>query len=155
VDDLKTWLLKQKQVQNWKTTKATAEAVYALLLNGSNWLSEEKSVTIQLGSTTINSNDVKTEAGTGYFKQTFSAEKVKPEMGNITVSINKSTSQNPSVGSSTSWGAAYWQYFENLDKITAAATPLQLKKKLFVEQASERGPVLKEIKDCIKRNKRR
>lgn len=147
VDDLKTWLLKQKQVQNWKTTKATAEAVYALLLNGSNWLSEEKSVTIQLGSTTINSNDVKTEAGTGYFKQTFSAEKVKPEMGNITVSINKSTSQNPSVGSSTSWGAAYWQYFENLDKITAAATPLQLKKKLFVEQASERGPVLKEIKE--------
>ena len=67
VDDLKTWLLKQKQVQNWKTTKATAEAVYALLLNGSNWLSEEKSVTIQLGSTTINSNDVITEAGTGYF----------------------------------------------------------------------------------------
>ena len=26
VDDLKTWLLKQKQTQNWKTTKATAEA---------------------------------------------------------------------------------------------------------------------------------
>jgi hypothetical protein len=42
VDDLKTWLLKQKQTQNWRTTKATAEACYALLLNGSNWLTEEK-----------------------------------------------------------------------------------------------------------------
>ena len=42
VDDLKTWLLKQKQTQNWKTTKATAEACYALLLGGSNWLTEEK-----------------------------------------------------------------------------------------------------------------
>ena len=35
INDLKTWLLKQKQTQNWRTTKATAEACYALLLGGS------------------------------------------------------------------------------------------------------------------------
>ena len=56
IDDLKTWLLKNKQTNNWKTTKATAEACYALLLQGTDWLSEEKTVTIKLGSTTINSN---------------------------------------------------------------------------------------------------
>lgn len=145
VDDIKTWLLKQKQVQNWKTTKATSEAVYALLLNGSNWLSEEKTVTIQLGSTTISSANQKVEAGTGYFKQAFPAEQVKSSMGNIKVTVNASTSQP--VNQSTSWGAAYWQYFEDLDKITSAATPLQLKKKLFVEQASDRGPVLRELKE--------
>ncbi|MBC7935530.1 MAG: alpha-2-macroglobulin, partial [Rhizobacter sp.] len=143
IDDLKTWLLKQKQTQNWKTTKATAEAVYALLLNGSNWLSEERTVTIQLGNTTINSDAGNSEAGTGYFRQTFSAEKVKPEMGNIKVSMSNAASGS----SSTSWGAAYWQYFEDLDKITSAATPLQLVKKLFVEQASDRGPVLRELKE--------
>lgn len=143
IDDLKTWLLKQKQVQNWKTTKATSEAVYALLLNGSNWLSEERTVTIQLGSTTISSADNKTEAGTGYFKEVFTAEKVKPEMGNIKVTVS-----NPPAGSSnTSWGAAYWQYFEDLDKITSAATPLKLAKKLYIEQASDRGPVLRELKE--------
>ena len=56
IDDLKTWLLKQKQTQNWRTTKATAEACYALLLNGSDWLKEEKEVIINLGGTTIKSS---------------------------------------------------------------------------------------------------
>ena len=40
VDDLKTWLLKNKQTNNWKTTKATAEACYALLLQGTDWLNQ-------------------------------------------------------------------------------------------------------------------
>ena len=142
VDDLKTWLLKQKQVQNWKTTKATSEAVYALLMNGSNWLAEEKTVTIQTGSTVIKSDANNSEAGTGYFKQTFPAEKVKPEMGNIKVTVQPSTP-----GGGSTWGAAYWQYWEDLDKITTAATPLQLKKKLYVEQNSDRGPILRELKD--------
>ncbi|MBA4055682.1 MAG: hypothetical protein C0490_13285, partial [Marivirga sp.] len=31
VEELKVWLLKQKQTQDWKTTKATTEACYALL----------------------------------------------------------------------------------------------------------------------------
>ena len=147
IDDLKTWLLKQKQVQNWKTTKATSEAVYALLLNGSNWLSEERTVSIQVGNTVINSAEQGVEAGTGYFKQSFSAQQVKPGMGNIKVTLNNGTSTPPPGGWGVSWGAAYWQYFEDLDKITSAATPLQVKKKLFVEQASDRGPVLRELKE--------
>jgi uncharacterized protein YfaS (alpha-2-macroglobulin family) len=142
VDDLKTWLLKQKQTQNWKTTKATAEACYALLLNGSNWLAEEKEVTINLGNTLIKSNDRSAEAGTGYFKKRIEGDKVKPEMGNITVNITKSSNQ-----SSTSWGSVYWQYFEDLDKITPAETPLKLKKQLFIEKNSEKGPVLQAISD--------
>lgn len=144
VDDLKTWLLKQKQVQNWKTTKATSEAVYALLMNGSNWLSEEKTITIQLGNTVIKSDASNSEAGTGYFKQSFTAQQVKPEMGNIKVQVTPAAGGNTT---SSTWGAAYWQYWEDLDKITAAATPLQLKKKLFVEKAGDRGPVLQELKD--------
>jgi hypothetical protein len=145
IDDLKTWLLKQKQTQNWKTTRATAEACYALLLYGSNWLSEEKTVTINLGNTVINSSDNHTEAGTGYFKKTIAAEKVKPEMGNI--SVNISISSNQQINTSTSWGSVYWQYFENLDKITSAETPLKIVKKLFIEKNSDRGPVLKALND--------
>lgn len=145
IDDLKTWLLKQKQTQNWKTTKATAEACYALLLGGSNWLAEEKEVTIQLGNTTIKSNDDATEAGTGYFKKTITAEKVNPQMGNISVSISNSTKEKNS--SSTSWGSVYWQYFEDLDKITPSETPIKLVKKLFIEKNSDKGPVLVALQD--------
>jgi uncharacterized protein YfaS (alpha-2-macroglobulin family) len=146
IDDLKTWLLKQKQTQNWKTTKATAEACYALLLNGSNWLSEEKEVTINLGNTLIKSTDNATEAGTGYFKKRIEGDKVKPDMGNITVSVAPSTGK-PLNPSTTSWGSVYWQYFEDLDKITPAETPLKLNKKLFIEKNSDKGPVLVAIGD--------
>ncbi len=150
IDDLKTWLLKQKQTQNWKTTKATAEACYALLLNGSNWLSEEKEVTINVGNSTMKSSDDATEAGTGYFNKRIEGEKVIPEMGNISVTISSLGSRVPplaSGGTGVSWGSVYWQYFENLDKITPAATPLKLVKKLFVERNTDKGPVLDALED--------
>ena len=147
VDDLKTWLFKQKQTQNWKTTKATAEACYALLLGGSNWLAEEKEVSINLGnSILISSKDDATQAGTGYFKKRVDGEKVKAEMGNITVNLNSSTSK-PLNQTSTSWGSVYWQYFEDLDKITSAETPLKLKKQLFKEVNTDKGPSLVAIND--------
>ncbi len=141
VDDLKTWLLKQKQTQNWRTTKATAEACYALLMDGTPWLGDVKEVSITLGSTTISSNEVATESGTGYFKTSIESSKVKPEMGNITVNVKPSEGD----ASSTSWGSVYWQYFEDLDKITPAETPLKLNKKLFIERNSDKGPVLEAI----------
>ena len=149
VDDLKTWLLKQKQTQNWKTTKATAEACYALLLNVSNWLTVDKEVSINLGGTVIKSTDNKTEAGTGYFKKTIEGEKVKAAMGNVSVSIKSADSKVPPPvgGGEAGWGSVYWQYFEDLDKITSAATPLQLTKKLFVEKNTDKGPVLKAVAD--------
>jgi hypothetical protein len=145
VDDMKTWLLKQKQTQNWKTTKATAEACYALLLNGSNWLAAEKDVTINIGNTVIKSTDHTAEAGTGYFKETIPGNKVQQGMGNIHVDI--SAPLNRPASTSPTWGAVYWQYFEDLDKIGTAETPLKLVKKLFIETNSDHGPVLKAVND--------
>jgi hypothetical protein len=159
INDLKTWLLKQKQTQNWGTTKATAEACYALLLNGSNWLAEEKEVDIILGGKSISSlanisasispsgeGQSEVEAGTGYFKKRIEGDKVNANMGNITVNI-KSVTNQPINQSTTSWGAAYWQYFEDLDKITLSETPLKLNKKLFIEKNSDKGTVLQTIND--------
>ncbi len=54
IDDLKTWLLKNKQTNNWKTTKATAEACYALLLEGTRLaIARKEHVTIKLGNTVL------------------------------------------------------------------------------------------------------
>ncbi len=148
VDDLKTWLLKNKQTTNWKTTKATAEACYALLLQGTDWLSQEKTVSIKLGDTTISSIQ-NAEAGTGYFKTRIDGKDVKPEMGNITVSVSSPVNQsiNQPENNLPSWGAVYWQYFENLDKITFSETPLKLSKKLFIEKNTDTGPVLVPVND--------
>ncbi|MGQ0739214.1 MAG: alpha-2-macroglobulin family protein [Bacteroidota bacterium] len=152
VDDLRTWLLKNKQTNNWKTTKATAEACYALLLQGTapiatGGLSNEPMVEIKLGSTTIKSTDAGQEAGTGYFKKTIDGSKVTSQMGNISVKVEDT--QNPPAGGrgAASWGGVYWQYFEDLDKITTASTPLKLSKKLFVEKNTDRGPVITPVNE--------
>ncbi|HEY0676764.1 MAG TPA: alpha-2-macroglobulin family protein [Chitinophagaceae bacterium] len=142
-DALKTWLLKNKQTNNWRTTKATAEACYALLLQGTDWLTAEPVVQIKMGDKTVSSLEQRSEAGSGYFKKVFDGPFVNNSMGNISVNItqpNKPATGKPSI--QTAWGAVYWQYFENLENITPAATPLQLTKKLFIERNTDRGPVL-------------
>lgn len=140
ISDMKTWLLKNKQTNNWHTTKATADACYAMLLGGSNWLASTPEVTIKAGNETISSTTQKGEAGTGYFKQRFNKEEVKPAMGKIEVTLQGSKGQ-------PAWGAVYWQYFEQLDKITPAQTPLKLEKTLYIERNTDKGPVLTAIED--------
>jgi|AntAceMinimDraft_17_1070374.scaffolds.fasta_scaffold00712_4 uncharacterized protein YfaS (alpha-2-macroglobulin family) len=142
-DDLRVWLLKQKQTQDWKTTKATTEAVYALLLRGTDWLATESAIEIMVGDININPKempDVKVEAGTGYFKTSWSSNEIKPKMGNVKV-----TKKDQGV----SWGALYWQYFEQLDKITTHKTPLKLEKQLFKEVQTSSGKVIKPISNNV------
>ncbi|HZI54072.1 MAG TPA: alpha-2-macroglobulin, partial [Chitinophagaceae bacterium] len=148
VDALRTWLLKNKQTNRWESTKATAEACYALLLQGTKWLDNEPAVQIKLGNTTVSSADNKQEAGTGYFKKSFEGKDVKPAMGNISITV-ESSKVSPLGGDleGASFGAVYWQYFDDLDKITTASTPLSLVKKLFVEKNTDRGPVLTPVND--------
>ncbi|AUC20771.1 alpha-2-macroglobulin [Polaribacter sejongensis] len=147
IDNLKIWLLKNKQTNSWKTTKATSEAVYALLLNGTSWIeaSTERSrsvtemVDIKVGDKEINPTkleEVKVEAGTGYFKTSWDGNEITSKMAEVT--INKK-------GEGIAWGGLYWQYFEDLDKITSAETPLKLDKKLFLKVNSDTGKELQEI----------
>ncbi|MBQ0785969.1 MAG: alpha-2-macroglobulin, partial [Oceanihabitans sp.] len=139
IDNLKIWLLKNKQTNRWKTTKATTEAVYALLLQGSDWLSVTDMVDIVIGNEEIDPKkleDVQVEAGTGYFKTSWKGEEITPEMAEVKITKK---------GKGIAWGSLYWQYFEDLDKITTAETPLQLKKKLFLKQNTDLGEALTEV----------
>ncbi len=141
IDNLKIWLLKHKQVNRWKTTKATTEAIYALLLQGSDWISVTDMVNISVGNKKIdpaNLPNVKVEAGTGYFKTSWKGGEITPTMGKVSINAK---------GKTISWGGLYWQYFENLDKITTAKTPLQLNKKIFKKINTDSGKKLIEIKE--------
>jgi len=133
-DAMKLWLLRQKQTQNWPSTRATADACYALLLRGSDWLQPSQPVTVQLGGNTVQPSSL--EAGTGYFKTTFTTAEIKPALGRVNFT-------KPDAG--LAWGALYWQYFEQLDNLTPAATPLSLERQLFREQRTAGGPVLENI----------
>lgn len=136
VDEMKIWLLKQKQTQDWKTTKATVEACYALLLRGTDYLAETHLPEITMGNKRldfIGNPDMKIEAGTGYFKTSWDRNEIDPIMGNIDVT---------NLNNVVSWGALYWQYFEDLDKITPHKTPLVLKKQIYIEEMTDSGKLL-------------
>jgi hypothetical protein len=141
VEQMKTWLLKNKQTNDWETTKATADACYALLMQGDNLIAEEGKVSIRLGDEEIipeKLDGVQKEAGTGYFRYQWHGDAITEDKANISI-----TKSNDGIA----WGAVYWQYFEDLDKITPHKSPLSIEKKLFIKTNSAEGPVLKELKD--------
>jgi hypothetical protein len=110
-----------------------------LLLRGTDLLAEDPGVKINLGNEVIDPQkltDTKVEAGTGYFQVNRDGKEIRPEMGNVTISKSNE---------GVAWGALYWQYFEDLDNITAHATPLKLEKKLFIERILPKGKVLEPI----------
>jgi uncharacterized protein YfaS (alpha-2-macroglobulin family) len=132
VEDCRVWLLKQKQTQDWNTTKATADAIYALLLRGADWLSSTALVEVALAGQWIVPEDV--EAGTGFYEERFVRNEITPDMGHITV---KKTDDG------VSWGSVHWQYLEDMSKVAAyEGTPLQLHKTLYVKKTTSSGPML-------------
>lgn len=132
-------MIKNKQTNRWKSTKATTEAVYAILLPGSDWLSVTDAVEVLVGGEKINPTkleNVKVEACTGYYKTSWNKNEITPKMGEV--QITKKVN-------GFAWGALSWQYFEDLNKITLAETPLKLMKKLFLKKNSDTGEQISEI----------
>jgi hypothetical protein len=158
VDECQVWLLKQKQTQDWKTTKATADAVYALLLRGTDGLASDRLVEVRLGELDVTpqrgANEPASararlapdespviEPGTGFYERRIAAADIEPTFGEITV-----TKRDPGVA----WGGVHWQYLEDLDKISPhEATPLKLNKRLFTKRNTPQGPVLTAVEGPV------
>ncbi len=139
VNEMKIWLLKNKQTNNWKTSKATAEACYAMLLEGDNLIENENKVTINVGKETVNTTEA-SQVGTGYIKKVWQGAEVNQQMAEISVKNS---------GSSITWGGVYWQYFEDLDKITDSDNELEVRKELYIKNNSSTGEKLKLIDDNV------
>jgi uncharacterized protein YfaS (alpha-2-macroglobulin family) len=135
VDEMKIWLLRNKQTTNWKTTKATASACYSLLLQGSNWIESGAASELTIGGQSLLTlkPEIKADAGTGYIKTSWKDEQIKPELGSVKIN---------NTGKVLSWGAIHWQYLEQLDKITSAETQLKLERKYFIQKQTDTGPKL-------------
>lgn len=135
VEDCKVWLLKQKQTQDWKTTKATADAVYALIGRGKNLLDSDSLVEVKLADTIVEPVDV--ERGTGYYEKKFVGSEIRPEMGKVTVT---------KTDEGVSWGGLHWEYLEEIGKVTAhGETPLKLEKELYRRVLTDAGPKLEKV----------
>jgi hypothetical protein len=135
LEEMRLWLLKMKQVQNWKTTKATAYACYALLMGKTNYLAEERPVEIYVGGERVGPGtvqDYSVEPGIGQVSGSWPAEDIRPELADVRVKNRNKVA---------SWGAIYWQYFEEYDQVKVQDnTPLKLKREVFREVMTEAGP---------------
>jgi len=143
IEELQIWLLNNKRKQDWNTTKATTEATYALLLQENDWLSIEGTAKIKIGEEKINTKKLeqsKLEAGTGYFKTSWNTAEITPKMADISI-------KNTSI--ITQFGSYYWQYFEQLDKITNEehTNDIKLHKELFLKKNTDNGPTLTKIEN--------
>ncbi len=134
VEDCKVWLLKQKQTRDWKTTKATADAVYALVRRGDDLLASTKMVEVKLGDLVVRPDKV--EAGTGFYEKAYQGPEVKPQWADITVT---------KTDKGIAWGGVHFQYFEDMSKVTPHKTNLSLEKTLFVNRDTKSGVTIEPV----------
>lgn len=139
LDEMKIWLLRQKQTQRWDSPLSTVDAVYALLCKGSDWLTSSNQVAIQLGDKKVDT--ASGEAGTSYVKQTFAASETTPSMGRAQVALKGNTGFG--------WGALYWQFYQDLKQVKQSGNSLSVSKKLFVEKLQASGKVLIPIENVV------
>lgn len=127
IENLKLWLLKQKQTQAWSSPVATVDAVYALLNKGTNLLESQGDVRITLGNEVLETYaPAKTTVpGLGYIQKTFAGKEIKPNMNTLTVEKRDA---------GVAWGAVFTQYLENIDKVKSVGGMLKVEKKLYREE---------------------
>ena len=126
VEEMKLWLLKQKQTQAWDSPVTTADAVYALLQGGTNLLESQGDVRIVIANEVLETlSPAKTTVpGLGYIKKTFTDKKV--------VDARKVTVEKRDAG--IAWGAVYAQYQEDMSQVKQQGGELNVDKKLYVER---------------------
>ena len=118
IDEMKRWLLKQKQTQTWETPIATADAVYALMATGaSDLLANTGGVEITLGKEVIRTP---ADDAIGYIKKMMSGDVMNIKK----IRVDKE-------GAGMGWGAVYAQYLESMDQISGQGNGLSVSRQLY------------------------
>ncbi len=144
IEQLKIWLLKNKETNRWETTKGTAAAVYALLHTGDDWLGESQLVQAtfpnadkSLYAARISEAENSAEAGTGYYRTQWSAEEITSALGTV-----KLRNRNQTIA----WGGLYYQYLRDIDKVERFSdSPLKIERQIYRRDVGDRGETLTEI----------
>ena len=130
LDELRRWLIRNRQTNSWQTTTATADAVAALLSGkGMELLESSKPVRIELDGKPLEFQGK--EAGTGSLEKNFDPKEVTPGMGKVTM-----TKDEPG----PAWGGLFWSYLEDADRVSQGSpSKLSVKKILLVKGRGSEG----------------
>ena len=140
-DACNVWLLKQKQTQDWTTTAATADAIYALVLGGgADLLAGDALAEVALGGEKVPAENA--EAGTGMWSHRYAAEEIKPGMGEIAFT--------GAGEKGVAWGGVHWSYFEDVLKVSAhEPKELKVEKKYYRKTKGAEGTRLAKLGDKL------
>lgn len=135
IEKLKLWLLTQKEVSHWDTSRATAEVIYLLLNSGASWTGLESDETEVLWGGESIKDDLVVEAP-GYLKAQINSKEISKEKGKAEV-----FKKGPGIAQ----GGLYYQYFEDLDKIGPASSVISIEKEYYKVNSTVNGEVLEKI----------
>ncbi len=125
VAQMQQWLLKQKQTTRWSSDVATVNAIQALLIqaptpqNNNPSLAASPSISLTYGSHTLTTDTARHQLHIG---DRLMADEITPADGQLTL-----RKADPGIA----WGAMYWQYFEQVEKIPASSMGVSLGRKLY------------------------
>ena len=131
IDQLRVWLLTQKRTNLWENSASTADAIYALLMRGSDWFEEGKDVTLSFSGKAISTEGG--EAGTGFIQRRWNANEVTEDMRHLVVN-------NPTPH--LVWGGLFRQYFVPIDEVKSDESGFKIQREIFVETVTDKGKLL-------------
>ncbi|MFP3591306.1 alpha-2-macroglobulin family protein [Chryseobacterium sp. SIMBA_038] len=133
IEDMKIWLITQKEVNSWGSSRGTSEVIFTILNSGKSWTTAESDkATIVWGGKEL---QPQTQA-TGYVKSTVKIDVVDKNLGTVTV-----TKPGPGIVQ----GGLFWQYYEDIDKIKSSENYISITKELYKKVKTVNGEELQKI----------
>lgn len=131
LEEMKLWLLQQKKTTTWDSPVATADAVYALLCTGSNWLESRGDVRVSVGGEILETlADESSVPGLSYVRKTYGEESPVVEAKAVTVEKRDA---------GVAWGAVYAQYLSPMSELKHQGGDLSVDKQLYLERVAADG----------------
>lgn len=133
IEDMKIWLITQKEVNSWGSSRGTAEVIFTILNSGKSWTSAESDkATIIWGGKEL---QPQTKA-TGYVKSTVKTDILDKNLATVTVT---------KPGAGIVQGGLFWQYYEDLNKIKSSENYISVSKELYKKIKTVNGEELQKI----------
>ncbi|ATL75908.1 hypothetical protein IQ37_13750 [Chryseobacterium piperi] len=133
IEEMKIWLVTQKEVNSWGSSRGTSEVIFTILNSGKSWTgAESDKATIVWGGKEL----VPQTQATGYVKSTIKTDVIDKNLGTVTV-----TKPGPGIVQ----GGLFWQYYEDLDKIKSSESYISITKELYKKIKTVNGEELQKI----------
>ncbi|MBS1549760.1 MAG: hypothetical protein JSS94_07845 [Bacteroidetes bacterium] len=136
IEEMKIWLVTQKEVSSWGSSRGTAEVIFTMLNSGKSWTTNESDkTTIVWGGKELAKPDIQ---ATGYVKSTIKSAEIDKNLGAVTIT---------KFGAGIVQGGLFWQYYEDLDQIKSSESYLSITKELYKKIKTENGEELIKISE--------